>query len=480
MKTCPLLLFFSLFTVIGCSRVNDTESEPEGTAITNVTVIDAENGVRENQTVVFLGDEIISVTSSAEPPPMVRKAINGSGKYLIPGLWDMHVHLIYDEPFIEDMPALFLKHGITSVRDTGGLMHRVKPVVDKMRAPGAMAPRAYFAGPLLDGEFVVYDGDSRPEIGVQNSTVEMAKARVADLKASGVDFIKIYEMVSPDVFAALAEAAATHDLPIAAHVPLALMASQAGPVADSMEHLRNVELDCASNSAELYEERLAMIAAHQSGPGFELRSSLHSAQRMPAIANYDAERCARTIASLTSTIQVPTLRLNTLSARPVFARDDWDSVLDQVPGEANARWREVTENWRNREDAPEPDATFAEWSLQLTGQMHAAGVPIGAGTDTPLGFALPGYSLHTELERLVEAGLSPLEAIRSATIRPAEFLRLADDMGTIEAGKRADLVLLDANPLDDIQNTRSINAVVTAGRYLSAVDLENLPRLSEF
>lgn len=479
MKTRRLLLLVSLFTMFGCSRVSDNEAPPEGTAITRVTVIDAENGVRENQTVVFLGDEIVSVTSSSEPPPMVRRAINGSGKFLIPGLWDMHVHLIYNDAFIEDMPSMFLRYGVTSVRDTGGLIQRVKPVVDKMRAPGAIAPRVYFAGPLLDGTFVVYDGDSRPEIGVQNATTEMARARVDDLKASGVDFIKIYEMVSPEVFEALAAAAAANDLPIAAHVPLAMVASQAGPTVDSMEHLRNVELDCASNSAALYEERLSMLAAHESGPGFVLRSQMHAAQRLPAIANYDPERCARTIASLTSTIQVPTLRLNTLSARPVFARDDWDAVLEQVPGEANAIWRQATEDWRNRENPPVPDSTFADWSLQLTGRMHAAGVPIGAGTDTPIGFAMPGYSLHTELERLVEAGLSPIEAIRSATIRPAEFLRLQDQMGTIEAGKRADLVLLDANPLDSISNTRRINAVVSAGRYLSSDDLQNLPKLSD-
>ena len=476
MNQCRLLLLIATITLCGCSRDAEVQ-EPVGTAITNVTIIDAENGVRDNQTVVWDGDEIISVGPAADAPAAAT-VVDGSGKFLIPGLWDMHVHLIYDEAFIDDMPRLFLRYGITSVRDTGGLMHRVKPVVDKMRAPGALAPRAYFAGPLLDGTFVVYDGDSRPEIGVQNATVEMAKARVADLKANGVDFIKIYEMVSPEVYAALAEAAAEHDLPIASHVPLAMMASQAGPIADSMEHLRNVELDCASNSAELYEERLSMIAAHESGPGFELRSSMHSAQRLPAIANYDPERCANTIASLTSTIQVPTLRLNALAARPVFDRDDWERTLAEAPGEANARWRQATENWRNREEPADP--TFGEWSLRLTGQMHEAGVPIGAGTDTPLGYALPGYSLHTELEHLVEAGLSPIEALRSATIRPAEFLRLEDRMGTIDAGKVADLVLLDANPLDAIANTRSVNAVVTAGRYLSASDLENLPRLSEF
>jgi imidazolonepropionase-like amidohydrolase len=98
--------------------------------------------------------------------------------------------------------------------------------------------------------------------------------------------------------------------------------------------------------------------------------------------------------------------------------------------------------------------------------MHAAGVPIGAGTDTPIGLSIPGYSLHTELERLVEAGLTPLEAIEAATIRPAEFFSLQDELGTIDVGRRADLVLLDENPLDDIANTRTISAVVVRGEVV--------------
>ena len=465
-------LLLSATLVAACGE----EAPPRGTAITNVTVIDAVNGVRENRTVVFDGDAIVAV-SPADAAPPAAEFVDGTGKYLIPGLWDMHVHLTYDDAFTADMPALFLSHGITSVRDTGGLLHKLRPVVDRMRAPGALAPRVYFSGPLLDGTFVVYDGESRPEIGTQNASREMARANVETLTNAGVDFVKIYEMVTPDVFEALAEAARANDLPIAAHVPLSMVASLAGPQVDSMEHLRNVELDCAANGAELHEERLALLGAHTDGPGFELRSSLHSLQRLPAIANHDEERCARTIASLTSTIQVPTLRLNTLSSHPVYARADWDAVLDLVPDAANAEWREATENWRNRDGQTPPDTTFAEWSLDLVGRMHAAGVPIGAGTDTPIGRALPGYSLHTELERLVEAGLSPLAAIEAATVRPAEFLGLDAEMGSVDPGKRADLVLLDADPLAAISNTRRIVAVVAAGRYLTPDELQNLSPL---
>jgi len=451
--------------LIACSPA---EPPSTGTAITNVTVIDAVNGVREAQTVIFDGDEIIAVQPAAEPVSAASE-IDGSGRYLIPGLWDMHVHLTYDDAFTESMPSMFLAYGITSVRDTGGLIRKVRPVVDAMRAEDAIAPRVYFSGPLLDGRYVVYDGESRPEIGTQNAGVDAARANVEALHQEGVDFIKIYEMVTPEVFAALHDAAEEYGLPIAAHVPLSMRARGAGPQVDSMEHLRNVELDCAANAAELHEERLGTLAAHDGGPGFELRSSMHAAQRLRAIAAYDEQQCAETIDSLRSTIQVPTLLLNTLSLFPPFVRDDWDTVLDRVPEGAESEWREATARWLARDE--DPDVTYGQWSVDLVGRMNAAGVPIGAGTDTPIGYALPGDSLHIELERLVRAGLTPIEALEAATIQPARFLSLEGEMGQVAPGYVADLVLLEQNPLDDIRNTRSVERVVAAGRVLDPAEL---------
>lgn len=474
-KLLPTLLTGSAVALLlaACSTEEATEEAPRGVAITNVTVIDAAGGQRDDQLVWFDGDEILAVQPAGDAVN-AAETIDGSGRYLIPGLWDMHVHLTYEEGLIDSMPALFLAHGITSVRDTGGLIRNVAPVVEAMRAEGAIAPRAYFAGPLLDGRAVVYDGDSRPEIGTRNRDAGQARANVEALAEAGVDFIKIYELVSPDVFTALEEAAEAHDLPIAAHVPLSMLAGQAGPRVDSMEHLRNVELDCAASAPTLHEERLSRLAAHDSDAGFELRSELHALQRMAAIADYDPERCARTVDALTGTIQVPTLTLNTLSMHPVWTRDDWDTSLELAPPAVAAAWRESTNAARERSAETTPDTTFAEWSLELVGRMNSAGVPIGAGTDTPIGWLLPGHSLHIELERLVEAGLSPLEALTAATVRPAEFLSLGDQMGQVEVGMRADLVLLDANPLDDISNTRTVHRVISRGRVLDPASLLNL------
>jgi imidazolonepropionase-like amidohydrolase len=453
-----------LLAIIFIGLIAGCQPPQERIAITNVTVIDAVNGVREGQSVLIEGDSIVGVGDVLAIDGNTN-TVDGTGRFLIPGLWDFHVHLTYDDRFTDTMPAQFLSWGITSVRDTGGLMHKMLPVVERMRADGALAPRVFFAGPLLDGNFVVYDGNDRPEIGVQNATPEQARETVAELKEQGVDFIKIYEMVSPDVFEAMVEAANELDLPIDSHVPLSLRASTAGPSVDSIEHLRNIEMDCASNSPALHEERLERLKNPDGLSGFELRSSLHSLQRLPAIANYDQERCDRTIAALKSTMQVPTLQLYSTSVVPPYDRPDWDAALDRLPPDAAAPWREITTE-RRAGPEDEADTTFPEWALFLTGRAHAAGVPIGAGTDTPIGLSPPGYSLHIELEFLVRAGLEPIDALAAATVRPAEYFSLEHEMGSVDVGKVADLVLLDANPLEDISNTKRIAAVISKGRLL--------------
>lgn len=435
--------------------------------ISNVTLIDAKQGLLENRTVTIRGDEIVNVSktaSASDAGPHSGKIIDGQGKYLIPGLWDMHVHLTYDDRFTELMPQTFLSWGITSVRDTGGMMPDMLPVIAKMRAADAIAPRVYFSGPLLDGRHVVYDGDSRPLIGTQNSDVEQARENVRRLKNSGADFIKIYELVSPDVFAALVDEARIHSLPIAAHVPLHMLASTVGNQVGTMEHLRNIELDCATNAKDLLIDRREQLTAKNVASGHALRSSIHSSQRLDAIAALDEERCAQVLATLTETIQVPTLRLNALPLAPPYEQLDWEDALSAMLPEIQQQWNKPIPFIPT--DYAQRDLRFSDYSLQMVKRMLDAGVPVGAGTDTPIGLAIPGYSLHRELEMLVRAGMTPLQALEAATIRPTEFLHLEDQLGTIEVGKRADLVLLSANPLEDIRNTRRIDLVISKGEIV--------------
>lgn len=455
-------LFLPILLVAAC------QPGPTSTAITNVTVIDAVNGVRENQTVIVDGDEIVSV-SAAGSESAAGQTIDGTGKFLIPGLWDFHVHFTYDDRLTDSMPALFLSYGITSVRDTGGLMGRMLPVVEKMRAEDVVAPRIFFAGPLLDGDAVVYDGGAAPALGIRNATPDDARANITELKAQGVDFIKIYEMVSRDVFEAMVETANELNLPIDSHVPLSLRTSEAGPDLDSLEHLRNVEMDCTSNAAELLETRLELLENRSGLSGAELRASLHSLQRSFAIENYDEQACDHALDALQSTMQVPTLRISALDHAPPYQKEDWEDALSRIPADVREQWQAMAADRAANTTRESPD--YGEWALFLTARMHARGIPIAAGTDTPILIAVPGYSLHSELEYLVRAGLSPLEALESATVRPAEYFSLQDEMGTIDVGRKADLVLLNANPLEDISNTRAVSGVVTKGDYY---DIESL------
>lgn len=456
---------FAFLLTTSCSQLSLTNNQVSGTAIENVTIIDVENETRNNYTVIFSDDTITHVGPSEEAPK-ADITIDGSGKFLIPGLWDMHVHLTYDDRFTDSMPATFLQYGITSVRDTGGLLRNLLPLVDKLRAEDAISPRVFFSGPLLDGKLVVYDGNSRPEIGTGNSDTDIARNNVINLKKVGADFIKIYELVSPDVFAALVDEAKRQQMPIASHVPLSMTASTAGPFVGSMEHLRNVELDCASNGETLLQARRDILDHYQPGSGYELRASLHTLQRIPAILKLDEAKCSKVLANLTNTVQVPTLRLNALSLVPSFERSDWQEALQDMLPSVQEEWAGAP-SWYK---AAEPDQRFPEYSLKMVSRMNLAGVPIGAGTDTPIGMAIPGYSLHNELGMLVRAGLSPREALRAATITPAEFFDLEDEMGTVEVGKRADLVLLSKNPLSDIANTRSITLVISKGKTVLMPD----------
>jgi len=461
-----MLIGCALLSACASDNARDLSSQQNDIIISNVTLIDAKQGVLEEMTVRIRGDEIISVSTATVPVSRTTggEVIDGRGKYLIPGLWDMHVHLTYDDRFTELMPRTFLAWGITSVRDTGGMMQDMMPVINKMRAFDAISPRVYFSGPLLDGQHVVYDGHARPLIGTQNSDVEQARENVRRLKNGGVDFIKIYELVSPDVFAALVDEAAIQSLPIASHVPLHMLASTVGNQVGTMEHLRNIELDCAANADALLADRRVKLTGKNIESGHALRSSIHSAQRLDAIAALDEDRCAGVLAKLTETIQVPTLRLNAMPLAPPYEQQDWDDAISAMLPEIQLEWNKPNEFIPK--DYEQRDLTFSHYSLQMVKRMLDAGVPVGAGTDTPIALAIPGYSLHRELEMLVRAGMTPMQALEAATIRPTEFLQIEDQLGTIEVGKRADLVLLSANPLEDILNTRRIELVISKGKIV--------------
>ena len=439
------------------------DNEVMDLAITNVSVIDVVTGGVSKQSVLVNDGKIARVLDPSESVGQSLEVIEGTGQFLLPGLWDMHVHIVYEAQLIQQMPDLFLDYGVTSVRDTGALLANIQPELARWRALGAAAPDIFFSGPLLDGRLVVYDGNGRTEIGRSNASAQAARDQVADLVAAGVDFIKIYELVSPEVFAALVESAEAANIPIAAHVPLSMMAETAGPRVQSMEHLRNIEIACADDAESLFDALETMIESPGDRSGYELRRDLHQSQRSVALSTADSEsdRCQRVIESLKGTIQVPTLRLNTLPQYSPIRRPDWRDALSDVPEALANQWIETATFFAGQENSVSEQ--LSSWSLELVDAMQQAGVPIGAGTDTPIGQAIPGYSLHTELERLVDAGLSERQALFAATVVPAMFLKLEGVMGQVKPGMEADLIVLADNPLEDIKHTRTIQAVISDG-----------------
>ena len=432
--------------------------------IENVRPVDALSGEQELSDVLIRDGRIATIAADI-PLPADAAVIDGGGRFLAPGLWDMHVHFTYDARFTDVMADLFLDYGITSVRDTGGVLDQLLPVVQRIRSNGAPMPRVYYAGPLLDGSPVVYDGDHAPLLGIANANPEAARANVQRLAEAGVDFIKIYEMVSPEVFEALVAAAEEHDLPIAAHVPLSLTASTAGPHVQSMEHLRNIEMDCSSGADKLLEARRARLAGPAES-GYALRSELHSAQRNAAIANEDSGRCEGVLSALRGTIQVPTARLNGMTQFPPFDNPGWSEALRRLPADVAADWERAPQQMDESRYA-----VHGQWTLEMLPRLREAGVPIGAGTDTPIGWSVPGHSLHSELEVFVAAGLTPREALASATVVPAQFFDLESEMGAVAEGYRADLLLLDANPLENISATRRIAVVIVDGQVARGSEL---------
>lgn len=447
--------------------------------IQNVTIIDPIAGETRNQDILIGNGTIAAIGDHGSIATLVPvDTLDGTGKFLIPALWDAHVHLTFDKQIGNAALPLFIANGITRVRDTGGLLSEILLVQEVAKERGPEAPAIYFAGPLIDGMPRVYDGTPArfPNISKGASTTEDAERIVDELAAAGASLIKSYEMLRPDVFRALVARAAERGLPVTSHIPLSMDAEaviSAG--VKGMEHLRNIGLACSNKSEFLLAERQAMLRDGAHEEGSTLRSSIHAAQRPIAFGSQDAERCTAVINALgaAKVFQTPTLALNTRGALRQFLEPQQREPFRHLPKNVRNRWNAVAEGTADTPIDPAYVA-FADWSLGMVAQLHEAGVPIMAGTDTPIGLLAPGFSLHLEMEMLVKAGLSPQEALASATLHPAEFFGLDNDMGTIAVGKSSELILLTANPLEDITNTRTIDTVVTRDTVLDRTKLDEM------
>jgi len=302
------------------------------------------------------------------------------------------------------------------------------------------APRVMMAGPLLDGEPNVYDGSdaAHPELSVGLDDIEAVTKEVNMLVSKDVDLLKAYEMLTPEQFIKINELAQANGLKLTGHIPLsmnAVSASNAGM--NSIEHMRNLEISCASNADELWQQRKEMLKNEKNLSGGDLRSAIHTAQREIAINNYDEEKANEVLAVLKK-------------------NDTWQEIAKL--------WLEQS-NLLNEQEKPKGKEKWNQWNFMMVKKIHEKGIPIMAGTDTPIAFLTPGLSLHEELAVLVEdVGMSTIEALKTATINPAKYFSMEKELGSIQENMTADLLILDANPLEYIGNTKQINSVIKQGK----------------
>jgi hypothetical protein len=465
----------------GGAQVTDRET----LAITHATVIDVVNG-RElaDRNIVVRGGRIASIGISA--PPSDARLIDGRGKFVIPGLWDMHTHLGNAGVATNVFFPLQIANGVTGIREmTSDCYARpgceqsmtIDTVRDWQRGIAAgriVGPRIIASSPMLDGPTPTW------AYAIPVADAAAARAAVRTFKARGVDFLKIYSLLPRDAFFALAAEAKKEHLPFAGHVPItvsALEASNAGMA--SMEHGHGLQEGCSSRDSSLRAEQQRLIGELIAAKEHNLLvEPIYVEQAHAAFESYDEARCRVLYAAFARnhTAQVPTLVLLQSYARehdPRRLRDPRYKYLPEL----------LRNSWEAFADAPQADvpnsrvvrAERLRWIQKAIGDMQHAGVMILAGTEEGgASFIYPGFAIHDELQLLVESGLTPLEALRSATLNPARFLHATDSLGAVAVGKRADLVLLDADPLTDIGNTKMIRAVIADGRLFDRARLDFL------
>jgi len=433
---------------------------------THVTLIDATGAeAKRDMTVVIRDGRIAALGKHGKiRPSKSAQIVDASGKFLIPGLWDMHVHEWNKEAFF----PLFIANGVIGVRDMFAPLPPIKQWRAEVAAGTTIGPQiAAAAGIILDGP---NPGCAPCSIAVGNAAE--GRRAVLKVKEMGSDFIKVYSMLPRDAYFAIADEAKRQNMVFAGHVPEVISAGEASDAGQkSIEHLTGVLVACSAKEEELRKENEARLRAD----GF--RGDTIMLEEFRALDSFDAKQAAALFARFkrNDTWMCPTLSV--LRARAFIGDADFrnDSRLKYIQNFLRKQFWEDAFGFSSRTAGDNALARRVfQKQLEVVGMMKRAGVDFIAGTDTANPYVFPGFSLHDELALLVQAGFTPMEALQAATRDPARYLGLLDSVGTIEKGKIAELVLLDANPLAEIGNTRKINAVVVGGTLITRPELDKM------
>ena len=416
-----------LLVLLGaCASQRTAPAAPGLLLIESASIVDVEKGkVAANSSILVRDGRIVAVGRNLEAPRGTLR-VDGRGKFAVPGLWDMHAH---HEVVGESSLPLFVANGVLGTRDMGGRAEFVLPLKQRIHSGELLGAEIVAAGPILDA--APADWPLRRRV----TNAEEARSAVRELSAAGADFIKVHDQTPRDAYFAIAEETRRLGIPFAGHVPAEVKAAEAVEAGQkSIEHLSNFQLflQCSGGQA------------------------------------YSGAKCAPFFRSLAEkgVWQTPTL---------AFMRGLPDLFEGKAIPHADYASEELERFGKANEEAsklpPEAIAWFrlqGEASMAAVRDMKSAGVPFLAGCDA----LVPGFCLHDELEWLVRAGFTPLEALRTATLNPARYLGREASDGSIALGRNADILLLDANPLEDIRNTRRIDAVIARGRLLRRAELD--------
>jgi imidazolonepropionase-like amidohydrolase len=434
--TCFSLIIVLVFAVTIPSHAQSRDSTAVY-AFHNITVIPMdENRVLADQTVLVRGDRIIEIGSSSEVNiPGGATQIDGNGKYLMPGLAEMHGHIPppnlpddYPESYIEDVLFLYLAGGITTVR--GMLGHDGQLEIKRKIDDGTLlGPSLYLAGPSFNGNSI--------------SSVEQAVQKVKRQKEEGWYLLKIHPGLSRGEYDAMASTAHEANIPFGGHIPEEVGLVHALEMKQqTIDHLDGYMryLDAENKPMDSQELEKAVKLSKESGtwvvPTMALWETLIGA------ADYDAMR------------QYPELKY-----MPDAVLKQWDQALEQFQSRVKGRKDEARQHAKNR--------------LILLKALHDAGVPVLMGTDSPQIYSVPGFSLLRELELMKKSGMNNFEILQTGTANVGKYFNDTDDFGTIAPGQRADLLLLDENPLEDLQHLKNFSGIMVRGQWISRETIDD-------
>lgn len=443
---------------------SDKAEKPSSLAIDHVTVINPVGKAVQPDVTVLVADGRISAVAPAGALSVNGvTVVDGGGKFLIPGLWDAHAHPLTfsTSEFLQHYMQLYVASGITSIRDAGGCWEEQVKLRGALERGEQLGPRTFIGGLAVDGPEPVF-----PQWARAVEDAETGRKLVRESKSRGADFLKVYSLLPRDTFFAIMDEARQQGLRVAGHVPPSVTAWEASDAGQaSFEHLWGVFEGCSSREDEILA---AEVEAWKLGDASKVvRNGI--LLQCQALDTYDPSKAQAFFSRLAKngTYIVPTMVILTISEGN-FSVSDVNSSY--IPASMRG-YLDRTENLYfkpfSRQDYDMAHRVLLQ-GRKIISEARAAGVEFMAGTDTNL----PGFNLHDELAELVLAGLSPQEALKAAVYNPAKFFGRADCMGTVGEGKLADMVLLDANPLQDISNVRKISGVVLRGQWLSRQTLD--------